>query len=137
MEIAQQTSSAPAITSISQAMDCDIGVGSGRKLEQMRVVAHEEGAQQLRIVRAHRSTDARTLRQFGAPCADLRHIAENAVVGQLVEQIEVAEDGGEYGVDETERFASKIRTGTERRFDPGELHHQRLALALERRRIGR
>src|SRR4051794_40479431 len=100
----------------------------------MRVMAHEEGAQQLRIVRADRGTNARTLRQFSAPGADLRHIAENAVLSQLVEQIEIAEDRREHGVDQTERFAGKIRTGAECRLDPREFCDERLALALERRR---
>src|SRR3954469_1705253 len=107
MEIAQPTSSAPAITSISQAMDCDIGVDSGRKLEQMRVVAREEGAQQLRIVRAHRSADARTLRQLGAPRPHPRQILEDAEFGQFIEHVEITEDGGEHRIDEIERVARK------------------------------
>src|SRR3954465_3111397 len=92
-------------------MDCDIGVGSGRKLEQMRVVAHEEGAQQLRIVRAHRSADARTFGKLRTPCADLRQILEDAEFDQFIEHVEITEDGGEHRIDEIEGIPRKEWAG--------------------------
>ena len=76
----------------------------------MGVVAHEEGAEQLRIVRADGAPHARTLRKLGPPRPHLRHIREDAVLGQFVEQVKIAEDGCEHRVDQAEPFAGEERT---------------------------
>ena len=103
----------------------------------MRVMAHQERVQQLRIVGP---TAVRTLGRCASAFRHARTFGVSAKTERSInsiEHVEIAEDRREHRVHQAEILAGKERTRAERLLDARKLRGDRLPLALEDRGIAR
>src|SRR5690242_11760204 len=105
--------------------------------QQMRVIALEERAQQLWIIRPDSRANARPPRECRPPCPNFWRLLQDAEVGKIIEYVKVPEDRREHGIHEAEPLAGEERPRAECGIHAREFRHERLALALEGRCVGR
>src|ERR1044071_1061157 len=96
----------------------------------VRLLAMQEREQAVVVVGRDGAAHARAVGERGAPGLHARQAVEDAEGGQLIEQLEVAERGGEHGVDQRELRAGEVRPVAELGFDALELLAQRGGGAL-------
>src|SRR5690242_5008 len=95
----------------------------------------DEVAQQRRIVRTYGRSDRRPCGQVLTPARDLRLVAQNPKVADLVEHVEIAEDRTEHGIDQRE-FLAVEPWSDEARFQPLEALLELRGFGVERRLVG-
>ena len=91
----------------------------------------EEFQQPLRVIRADGRPDTRTLRQCLAPALRPLKPVEDAAVAERIEEIEIAEDRREDGIDQAEAAVGKIRPVAQHPFERLEFGNQRFALGVQ------
>src|SRR5690349_18926281 len=97
----------------------------------MCIVTNQERTQQIAIIGSHCGTHALPAGKLGPPLADLGRLTEDCGVDELVEHIEIAEDGRKNCIDQAESCAGEEWSLSQRRLDTRELRSNRLPLAFE------